>query len=221
MIPAYAEDYIDDAMKNLGEAFDYAVNACRIDIETFMELFIASGYADLFGKGFPKVVSGLSGTELVMEVVNKAGPFYSFPKPQIEFDCSPEYWCGWILAYYQWKTGRTFKDIEVNLSVNEILKMYPTLHEADEEKFVDTANAIITRRNNTTRLQRQRKQCGLTQKELAEKSGVKLRTLQQYEMKAKDINKASVSTILALASILGCRIEDLLEFEIKTDNNEE
>lgn len=215
MTPAYAEEYLNDSMKNLGEAFDYAVNVCNIDIETFMGLFIASGFADMFGKGVPKVVSGLSGTELVMEVVNKAGQFYSFPKPQTEYDYSPEYWCGWILAYYQWKTGRTFKDIEVNLSVTEILKMYPTLHEASEEKFVDTANAIIIRRNNTTRLQRQRKQCGLTQKELAEKSGVKLRTLQQYEMKAKDINKASVSTILALASVLSCRIEDLMEYKVE------
>ena len=197
MTHAYAESYLNDAMENLGEAFDYAVNACMIDIETFMGLFISSGYANLFGKGVPKVVSGLSGTELVMEVVNKAGTFYSFPKPQVEYDYSPEYWCGWILAYYQWKTGRTFKDIEVNLSVTEILKMYPTLHEASEDKFVDTANAIILRRNNTTRLQRQRKQCGLTQKELSEKSGVKLRTVQQYEMKAKDINKAAVSTVLA------------------------
>lgn len=215
MTPAYAEEYLNDSMKNLGEAFDYAVNVCNIDIETFMGLFIASGFADMFGKGVPKVVSGLSGTELVIEVVNKAGQFYSFPKPQTEYDYSPEYWCGWILAYYQWKTGRTFKDIEVNISVTEILKMYPTLHEASEEKFVDTANAIILRRNNTTRLQRQRKQCGLTQKELAEKSGVKLRTLQQYEMKAKDINKASVSTILALASVLSCKIEDLMEYKVE------
>ncbi|MDY4592434.1 MAG: helix-turn-helix transcriptional regulator [Eubacteriales bacterium] len=219
MTPAYAEEYLNDSMTNLGEAFDYAVNACKIDIETFMGLFIASGYADLFGKGVPKVVSGLSGTELVMEIVDKAGVVYSFPAQQIEYDCSPEYWCGWILAYYQWKTGRTFKDIEVNLSITEILKMYPTLHEAAEDKFVDTANAIIQRRNNSTRLQRQRKQCRLTQKELAEKSGVKLRTLQQYEMRAKDINKASVSTIVALASVLGCRIEDLLEFD--TTNTEE
>ena len=199
MTHAYAESYLNDAMENLGEAFDYAVNA------------------NLFGKGVPKVVSGLSGTELVMEVVNKAGTFYSFPKPQVEYDYSPEYWCGWILAYYQWKTGRTFKDIEVNLSVTEILKMYPTLHEASEDKFVDTANAIILRRNNTTRLQRQRKQCGLTQKELSEKSGVKLRTVQQYEMKAKDINKAAVSTVLALSTVLGCRIEDLLEYKVVDD----
>ena len=56
-----------------------------------------------------------------------------------------------------------------------------------------------------------RKHAGLTQKELAEKSGVNLRTLQQYELKAKDINKAATTTLLALSKTLGCKIEDLLE----------
>ena len=44
------------------------------------------------------------------------------------------------------------------------------------------------------------------------KSGVNLRTLQQYELKTKDIGKASVQTVIALAAVLGCPIEDLLEY---------
>ena len=39
-----------------------------------------------------------------------------------------------------------------------------------------------------------------------------LRTLQQYELKTKDIGKASVRTVMALAAVLGCPIEDLLEY---------
>ena len=217
MIPAYAEYYVNDAMNNLGEAFDYAVNACKVDIETFTGLFIASGYAESFGKGVPKIISGLSGTELVMEIINKAGIIREFPKPQIEYDYSKEYGSGWILAYYQWKSGMTFKEIEISLPVTEIIKMYSTMHEASEDKFVDIANAIIKRRNSITRLQHQRKLCGLTQKELAEKSGVKIRTLQQYERRAKDINKSSVSSIVALANVLGCKEKDLLEYKIEDD----
>ena len=91
------------------------------------------------------------------------------------------------------------------------------MHEASEDKFVDIANAIIKRRNSITRLQHQRKLCGLTQKELAEKSGVKIRTLQQYERRAKDINKSSVSSIVALANVLGCKEKDLLEYKIEDD----
>lgn len=212
MTHAYAEEYLNEAMENLGEAFDYAVNACSFGIDEFMALFIASGYSDDFGKGNPKFVSGLSGTELVMEVVGKSGRQMAFPEPQTEYDCSPEYWCGWILAYYQWETGRTFKDIHNNISMLEIRKLYNTMHEAAEEKFVDTVNAIIRRKDAPAKLQQQRKRCGYSQKELAERSGVNLRTLQQYELKTKDISKASVRTVLALANVLGCRVEDLMEY---------
>ena len=212
MIRAYAEDYLYDAQENLGEAFDYAVNACGLDPDEFMDLFIAEGYAETFGKGNPKVVSGLSGTELVMEIVESSGRQMTFPEPQTEYDCSPEYWCGWILAYYQWVTGRSFKDIRDNISMREIRKLYSPLHEAGEEKFVDTVNAIIREKTPPSKLQQQRKRCGYSQRELAEKSGVNLRTLQQYELRTKDIGKASVKSIDSLANVLGCQIKDLLEY---------
>ena len=137
----------------------------------------------------------------------------NFPPVQIDYNYSPEYWCGWILAYYQWYTGRNFKDIQKHISMQEIQKLYPTLHEASENKFVDTINRMISKKNPPTRLQAQRKICGYSQRELAEKVGVKLRTLQQYEIRAKDINKAAGATLLALAKVLGCRVEDLLEYD--------
>lgn len=40
-----------------------------------------------------------------------------------------------------------------------------------------------------------------------EKPGVNLRTLRQYGLKNKDINKRSVQTVLALANVLDCRAE--------------
>lgn len=211
MMHAYDEQYLNDAMRNLGEAADYAVNACKISLSTFFDLFVATGFAAQFGNGVPKIVSGLSGTELVHEIITKAGMEQKLPEVQTAYDCSPEYWCGWIVAYYQWHTGRTFKDIFQNISANEIEKLYPTLHEAAEEKFVDVVNSIIERKNTPTKLQELRKNIGYSQRELAQRSGVNLRTLQQYELKAKDINKAATATLLALSKILGCRIEDLLE----------
>jgi len=211
MIRAYDEKYLDDAMRNLGEAVDYAVNACNMNLQNFLDLFVTTGFASQFGKGVPKIVSGLSGTELVYEVIIKAGIEQDFPEVRIEYDCSPEYWCGWILAYYQWYTDRTFKDIFRNISAEELEKLYPTLHEASEEKFVDVVNSIIERKTTTTKLQMLRKNIGYSQRELAEKSGVNLRTLQQYELKTKDINKAATTTLLALSKSLGCKIEDLLE----------
>jgi len=211
----YNEMYLDDAMKNLGEAFDYAVNQCHFTVDGFWDLFVASGFATGFGKGHPRLVSGISGTELVMEVLTKAGITIAFPEVQTDYTCSPEYWCGWILAYFQWRTGRTFQNIHENITGSEVLKLYSSLHEASEEKFVDTVNNIIKRKNAPAAVQRQRRIFGYSQKELSEKSGVNLRTLQQYELRTKDINKASVQTVLALANVLGCRVEELLEYSIE------
>lgn len=45
---AYNEIYLDDAMKNLGEAFDYAVNVCGKSADEFANLFVASGLAEDF-----------------------------------------------------------------------------------------------------------------------------------------------------------------------------
>ena len=41
MMHAYDEQYLDDAMKCLGEAMDYAVNSCNIKMDDFLDLFIA------------------------------------------------------------------------------------------------------------------------------------------------------------------------------------
>lgn len=208
---AYDEKYLDDAMKNLGEAFDYAVNSCQNNPDDFSRLFVASGIANFFGKGNPKYVAGKSGTELAMDIiVYTTSENVTFPIAQIEYDCSPEYWAGWILAYYQWKSGRTFKDIFNNISMLDIINLYPTLHEASEDKFVDTMENIINRKNKPTKLQNQRKKSDYSQRELAEKTGVNIRTLQQYELGTKDINKASVHAVLALSNALGCKIEDII-----------
>ena len=211
MIHAYSENYLDDAMRNLGEAFDFAHAVCHLELDNFFAMFINSGIADLFGYGHPKYVAGLSGTELAMEVMRKSGLSVDGLQAQVEYDYSPEYWVGWVLAYFQWFTKRPFKNVAECITMQEILQLYPTLHEASEEKFVDVVNSIIERKTTTTKLQELRKNIGYSQRELAEKSGVNLRTLQQYELKAKDINKAATTTLLALSKTLGCKIEDLLE----------
>ena len=214
MMYAYNESYLNSAMKNLGEAFDYATNICNLGLDEFLKLFISTGVADDFGKGVPKFICGLSGTELVMYIFMKAGLSKVFPEPQTEYECSPEYWCGWALAYYQWKTCNSFKSIYESISIDEVLKLYPIMHEASEDRFVDTLNAIIKKNDSISRLQKQRRICGYSQRELAEEASVNIRTLQQYELKTKDINKASVQSVLALASALGCQIDDLLEVKL-------
>ena len=140
---AYNEIYLNDAMQNLGEAFDYAVNVCGLDPDRFYDLFVSSGIADQFGIGNPKYVSGLSGTELVLNILPGFETNTSFADAQIEYDYSREYWAGWILAYYQWYKCVSFQRIHENISMGDILNLYPALHEASEDKFVDTLDAVI------------------------------------------------------------------------------
>ena len=211
MIRAYNQMYLDDAMKNLGEAFDYASNCCDIELDDFMDVFITEGIAEKFGSGMPRFVSGLSGTELVHNVMEKTGYRWKISDVQEEYDCSPEYWCGWILAYYQWYTGMSFKNIKQHISMQELLDMYSTLHEASEDKFVEALNKRIDNKKLPTSLQAIRKAAGYSQATLADKSGVSLRMIQQYEQRVKDINKASAESLVALSKTLGCRVEDLLE----------
>ena len=102
--------------------------------------------------------------------------------------------------------------VKNGLMLSTVLSMY-ILHEADESKFVKTANKIIARNkaNRKTRLCEIRKARGFTQQQLSEVSGVSVRMIQLYEQRQNDINKAQVNIVLSLAKSLGCDVEDLLE----------
>lgn len=207
----YNSIYLEYMMKNLGEAFDYAFNSYNLEMDKFMDLFIASGYSTLFERCNINIILGMSGAELVLNVFQKTN-FSDVIKPtQNKFDYSPYYWCGWILAYYQYKTSQSFEFIHSQITMKEILNLYESLHQANEEKFVEIVNNKIKDNLKSTRIQYFRKLAGLTQKELADKSGVNLRTLQQYELGVKNINKASAISIYNLAKALNCKFEDILE----------
>ncbi len=210
MTRAYSDLYLDDAAINLGEAVEYAVHACGIDADRFVSYFVVSGFAERFGEGDPRIIAGMDGTELARKVLDRVGIPTDAP-PLGTAPPTPEYWCGWVLALYQWASGRSFKDIHSRLPMEELLLMYPTLHEASEQKAVQTIDEVIRSRTTRTNLQNRRILAGHTQRSLSEESGVNLRTLQQYETGAKDINKASGETLRALSHTLSCRMEDLLE----------
>ena len=44
---------------------------------------------------------------------------------------SQEYWTGWILAYYQWYTGKSFRIIQKEVPIERIRDMYNPYHEMD------------------------------------------------------------------------------------------
>ena len=216
MIRAYPETYLNDAMNNLGDMFDYAVVDCDFNAEDFFSRFVVSGVAEAFERGNPKYVAGLSGPELASTVVLRTGGI-RLDKPASEnIDKSAEYWAGWSMAYYQWYTAGRFSALQKNgLDMNCLLSLYNTLHEADLSKFVTVADGIVKRNraNEISNLQRIRKASGMTQKELSESSGVSLRSIQKYEQRIMDINKGQAIGLANIARVLGCEVEDLLESE--------
>ena len=57
-----------------------------------------------------------------------------------------------------------------------------------------------------SRLKFMREDKGMSQSELAKKSGVPIRNIQAYEQGYKDINKAQVVKVLQLAEALDCDV---------------
>lgn len=126
-------------------------------------------------------------------------------------DKSPEFWAGWILAYYQWKTGRSFRKINEYLSINDILCMYPTHHEADVLKFVDTAEKIFKRKHIKTYLCSRREMINYSKAQLADESGVSIEIIHELENDFTAIWNTDVHILYSLSKTLGCAMEELLE----------
>ena len=78
--------------------------------------------------------------------------------------------------------------------------------------MIDTVTARIAeyKGKSVNPLKRQRRSAGLTQKELAERSGVKVRMIKAYEQGYQDISKADALSVIKLARVLNCHPEDFL-----------
>ena len=210
---AYKEIYLSHAAKSLGSMLDYAVNDCKIDGGIVLHMFIASGLAGEFERGNPKVIAGISGVELAVIAIEAATGAIPAVSPREHHYRTQEYWAGWALAQYQWYTAMSFSYILRFLPFDDILRMYPTLHEADITKFYASADEVRLREFPQTNLKRIREAAGLSQAQLANEAEVSLRSIQMYEQRNKDVNRAQAITLAKIARILACEVEDLLENE--------
>jgi len=211
MTHAYREIYLNKAQSVLGDAFDYAINTCGFSGSDFIKLFVASSVSRRLENGEPAYLAGKSGIEIVVDIFSETMGKELPVEPHEHFDRSVEYWIGWAVAYYQWYSGRKYSDIFKVISFDDLQNMYYPLHEADISKFADIVDARIKEYFPETNLKRIRTAYGCTQAELAQRANVSLRSIQMYEQRNKDINKASVDTVYRLAKVLGCTMEDLIE----------
>ena len=207
MIHAYNEEYLLHARNVMGKMFDFVVYDLNIELENFFDLFIESGVAYKFYKGDTGVISGKSGYELALQVLNIMNKDVEITFPNYTLNHSKEYWLGYFLSYYSWYSNINYEDIILCVSIKELLLMYDKYHEMDIMHFVDKLNEIIF---NSNKLKFYRKKRKLSQKELATLSNIPIRTIQQYEQNQKDLDKANVTYLVNLARVLNCSIEDLL-----------
>lgn len=211
MIHAYDKVYLDKARTALGRMLDFAVYDLQYDIEAFFALFISSGVASRFETGDFTLLVGMSGVEMAYEVLEQAQVQQERIQPRYTANRSEEYWTGWALAYYQWETALSFAEIVRCVPVKTIMALYTPYHEMDIRQFVDKMNELYRTAKPETNLKLLRQKAGLSQRELAELSGVPVRTIQQYEQRQKNINKAQAEYLVMLSQALCCKMEDLIE----------
>ncbi|MBR5081400.1 MAG: hypothetical protein IKX35_03030 [Bacteroidales bacterium] len=145
MARAYKKTYLKDAMRNLAVMLDCGVNKYGYPLDVFYDLFLSSDVSRQFAQGNPRYLVGLSGAELADMVVMSSGNTIS-ERNDGSFNVGPEYWAGWVLAFYQWYSDRSFSYmLNKGLGINEIVNMYHPMHEADLMKFVEVADGIIDR----------------------------------------------------------------------------
>lgn len=143
MARAYKKTYLNGAMRNLAVMLDCGVRKYGYHIEDFYMMFLSSEVSRQFSKGNPRYLVGMSGAELADSVVEASGGTVKSDNDGT-YSVGPEYWAGWVMAYYQWLSRRSFAYMHsMGLGISEVVSMYYPLHEADISKFAAAADRII------------------------------------------------------------------------------
>lgn len=215
MIRAYNKLYLEKAQSCLANMLDYAVTDLHYNLEEFYTLFLSSSVSNLFESGDCSVIVGKSGIELVYDILLELNisDVTKLPKPNNRTYRTSIYWTGYSLCFYQWYTALSFKSINNVVSIDTIHSLYFPYHEMDIMQFVDKMNELYKQNRGYSNLQKIRIARGITQQQLSYRTTIPLRTIQNYEQRERNINKAQAQYIVSLSKALTCKVEDLLELE--------
>lgn len=211
MTPAFDRTLFEKAQSNMAFLLDVGVHAYEIPLKTLYQAFFTSGMAERMEYGDVKTIAGSSGTELAYELALYLSPATRQIRDYYIHDRSAEYWLGWSLSYYQWIRNISYKQINAFGPIEELYALYPTYHEMDILQFVDVLDEKKMTFSEETPLKRLRQYAMLSQRELADRTGIPVRTIQQYEQRQKNINHARADYVISLSKTLSCNPEDLLE----------
>lgn len=201
---AYDQNLFNKAQVSCARMFDYGVGTCGLELEYFYNRFLASVISKRFERGDSSVVAGMSGVEMAMRIISESDDDVILPEPVYSVDRSREYWLGWVLSYYQWVKNIPFVKITENISIGDIALMYKKYHEMDIRQFADKLDEMRINARKESSLKRLRSYSELSQSELANKTGIPVRTIQAYEQCQKNINNANVDYVCRMARALNC-----------------
>ncbi len=212
---AYDITYLEDVSDNLGSMLEYAIGF-GYSPTLVWEMFVSSKVATEIERGNPKYLSGYSGREY-LDIMLDESPIRRKKLSNrlwtgyYDIESNMYYWVGSALATFQYESGMSFYDINKYLPLEVMVELYQPLHEADIRKFIEIASQRVQAEKKDTNLKIIRRATGMTQQELSKQSQVDLRSIQMYEQRRNDINKAQAATLYKLAKTLGSTIEDLME----------
>ena len=149
MVYPYDEIYLESVQKNLGFFFQISLRNLNLLPQDVQNTFLASDVSKQIEMGNPDFLCGKSGYELALiafpkiltdDIIKQAisEPFYP----------EAEYWSGTVLAYCQWKTGKSFSTILAQYPLERILSNYHLMHEADITKMVNLIEAGFNASNS-------------------------------------------------------------------------
>lgn len=138
MMHAYIEPYLKDVMRNLGVMSHFCINEYGLTPEQFSVLFSKSLVAEQISNGNPRFLTGMSGKEMADMMMEESKEQSNVTTSTDMYHVTPEYWAGWVMAYYQWFTAKSFAQMFADgKTYDKVLKMYHPMHEADLAKVVE------------------------------------------------------------------------------------
>ncbi|MCD2491763.1 helix-turn-helix domain-containing protein [Lacrimispora sp. NSJ-141] len=105
----------------------------------------------------------------------------------------------------------SFAEIVRYVPIEDMIALYQPYYEMDIHQFVDKVNAMCKEAKSETTLKLLRQKADLSQRKLAALSGVTVCTIQQYEQRQKNINKARMGYLIVLAKIRCCEVGGLMK----------
>ena len=211
MIRAYDVTYLVHSARALGWMLDSAVNLFGLKADLFWSHFLATGYSERFGMGESRLLAGMTGYELACAVLDAAEVEYHPVPPSEVTDLSREYWAGWALAHYQWRTALSFAEIESFAPIREVISCYSPYHEMDVSRFCEHLDELYRATHRESRLKAARERRGMTQEELSAAANVPIRMLQHYAQRVKVLGKAAFDTVFRLARALHVPPQSIVE----------